>query len=70
MGFLDSGGPRIVKADIAGSRSVIEALRSTIAEAEDELIASVQKSRALSAVRNEGNASLKDKYGMKGNTNV
>jgi len=64
--LTESEGSRIVKADIAGSRSVIEALRSGIAEAEDVLIESVQKARALSSVRNEGLIGLKDKYEMKG----
>jgi len=60
-------GPRVIPIDIAGSKSVIEALRSGIAEAEDVLIESVQKSRTLSAVRDEALVDLQDKYGMRGN---
>ena len=67
MRLIDGDGPRILAVDIAGSKSIIEALRSGIAEAEDVLIESVQKAKALSAVRNEGLIGLKDKYEIKGN---
>lgn len=67
MVLTESEGSRIVKADIAGSRSVIEALRCGIAEAEDEAISSARRAGALSAIRNEGLIGLKDKYEMKGN---
>jgi hypothetical protein len=60
-------GPKILPIDIAGTKSVIEALRSGIAEAEDVLVESVQKARTLSAVRNEALTDLQDKYGMRGN---
>jgi len=66
MVLRESEKPRITKADTAGARSVIEALRSGIAEAEDVLVASARKAGALSAIRNEGLIGLKDKYEMKG----
>ena len=55
---------RIAKVDIPGSKSVIEALRSGIGEAEDVLIEAVQKARTLSTVRNEADAALRSKFGM------
>jgi len=67
MRLVDGDGPKIIPIDIAGSKSVIEALRSGVAEAEEELVAAVQKARTLSAVRNEALVDLKDKYGMRGN---
>ena len=65
MSLTAEESSRIVRADIPGARSIEEALRSGVAEAEDVLIESVQRARALSAVRNESGASLKDKYGMR-----
>ena len=58
-------GPRVIPTDIAGSKSAIEALRSGIGEAEEVLIESVQRTKALSAVKNEASMVLKDKYGMR-----
>ena len=65
MRLIDGDGPRILAVDIAGSKSVIEALRRGIADAEEVLIESVQKARTLSTVRNEALVGLKDKYGMR-----
>jgi hypothetical protein len=65
MRLIDGDGPRIIAIDIPGVKSTNEALRSGIAEAEEVLIESVQRTKALSAVRNEAFIDLKDKYGMR-----
>ena len=64
MRLIDGDGPKILRPDLAGVRSINEALRSGLGEAEDVLVETVQKARVLSAVRNEADAALRSKFGM------
>ena len=66
MQLIDGDGPRILAVDLAGVKSINEALRRCIVEAEDVLVEVVQRDRTLSAVRNEAVTDLKDKYKMRG----